>query len=226
MIDHVDHRLADWARGVVGDEVDISFQPPREGNDPLVTLYLLDILNRPATGTGRAVPHQILLRYVVTTAAKDEARAHSLLGQLVFAALEDSGLEVEQDPLPLELWISLGTIPRPAFVLRVPLKKPRPERSVRPVRQPLQLKQASLAEVVGLVQGPGAVPIVGARVELPGLRRHTRTDARGRFRFTGVPEDPRPTKLLVMAKGKSEVIRWEEGMPLDEPLAIHLELEG
>ncbi|HZH77837.1 MAG TPA: hypothetical protein VEY88_17555, partial [Archangium sp.] len=42
-------------------------------------------------------------------------RAHHVLGQLVFAAMEEPEFEVDLAPLPVALWSALGVPPRPAL---------------------------------------------------------------------------------------------------------------
>jgi hypothetical protein len=227
MIDGVDRKLEAWVQTVLEEGVDVSFLPPSPGQgDPQVHLYLTDVLNRPATGEARRIPHRILLRYLVTVSAEDPTRAHSILGNLVFAALEQPDFEVEIEALPIEVWSTFGVPPQPAFVLRLPLTNPKAERPVKPVRKELELRPSPMIDLMGLVFGPEDVPIAGARVELPSVHRHTRTDNGGRFRFSGIPADPRPRRLLVSAKGRREVFSWDEDQPLDEPLIIHLELEA
>lgn len=227
MIVEVDARLTSWAQALVGDGVGVSLAAPTDdGNGSRVDLYLMDLLNRRTTGNGRPPPHRVLLRYLVTVHAEDDTAAHDLLATLLFSALEIPDFEVEMETPPLALWTALGVRPRPAFVLRLPVTKVRSRREVQPVTRPLRVKQTSPTDLLGRVLGPGDVPIAAAHLELPGLARHTTTDSRGWFRFRTIPLDPPPRTLHISARGRSEARHWTEGIPLKEPLEIHLELEG
>lgn len=218
MIERIDRRLAEWAAAVLeGPRIELS--PPGEGGDGSgISLYLMDLRHAPAARGGERPPRQVVLRYLVTAWADEPTEAHRLLGELAFAAME-ADLEVELDPLPLELWRAFGVLPRPAFVLRMPLRRERPKPAVPRVRQPLVLRAEPTASLSGAVIGPGEMPIAGARVELPAIARSTHTDHRGRFAFAAVPASGTRT-VRVTAKGReiSVAAGAEEG-----PLLIRLQ---
>jgi hypothetical protein len=176
MIDEVDRRLKAWAGTVLG-EVAVCFDAPgKPVAERSVGLYLLELAPLSPPRGAKAAPLQFGLRYLVTTACKDSAGAHRDLGELAFAALANPEFEVDFEPLPAAAWAAFGVAPRPAFSIRVPVRKARAEHAVQLVRQPLVLAQSPIVGVRGAVLGPGDVPLSGARVELAALGQSTHTD--------------------------------------------------
>jgi hypothetical protein len=223
MIDQVDQRLKDWVSGVLG-ATEVSLAAPSQAESGQgVGLYLMELVQTPAPRSVRRPPLQISLRYLVTAWAEEYEKAHRMLGVLMFAAMENSEFEVEQDPVPVSLWVALSVRPRPSFVLRLPLRRERPEPHVPLVRLPLVIKGSPMAGLHGLVLGPGDMPVMGARVEVPALQLSTHTDPDGRFHFSAVPTDPPVKLLMVRAKGQELSIKIDEAVGFDEPLLIRLQ---
>lgn len=223
MIDRVDERLEKWAAAALGKEkVEVTFAfPPAVKRG--VGLHLLEVLPAPPLRTPKRPPLQLTLRYLVTASAENPADAHRILGELAFAALENPDFDVEIEPLPPAVWTALGVPLRPAFVLRVPLRRERPEPPVRRVRMPLVIRNAPMRPFTGLVVGPGGIPIVGARVEAPSLGQAAETDVRGRFRFPGVPVGMDLRALRVFAKGLEVDVKLDRPAPADAPLVIRMD---
>ncbi|WP_224248375.1 carboxypeptidase regulatory-like domain-containing protein [Hyalangium gracile] len=226
MIDEVDQRLKAWVGEVVGD-ASVSFAVPERGTlTDGVNLYLLELGAAPPARSVRRVPLQFSVCYLITVGAESPQRAHQLLGELVFSALETPDFEVDLSPIPLELWTALALPPRPAFRVRLSVRREREEPHIRRVRFPLVTQTVPNEALLGRVVGPGDVPIPGALVELPTLKLSTRTDARGGFRFPLVPSRASIGRLEVRAKGEvlqvgAEALSSEEGqlvirMPLKE----------
>jgi hypothetical protein len=67
---------------------------------------------------------------------------------------------------------------------------------------------------------------MNARVELPALELFTTTDSKGRFHFSSVPAMPGARLLRVRAKGQEFSINTEQAGSEEDPLVIHLQLEG
>jgi hypothetical protein len=224
MIEKVDRRLQIWAATVVG-KVPISLAPPgRDGReDSAVGLYLLELAESPSPRTSGPQPLQLLLRYLVTASSPDPEEAHRLLGELLFAALETAELEVDMTPLPTAVWQAFGVAPRPAFILRVPLVKERKARPVRRVLEPLRVEISPVAQLAGVVLGPGDLPLAGARVEVPALNVSTRTDYRGRFHFAAVPQDATEV-LRVEARGQELSVAMEHPADPESPLIVRFPL--
>lgn len=224
MIDQTDRHLAGWIGGIL-DQVEVSLDPP---GAPEMTkgvgLYLLEILQSPSARGARRPPLLMTLRYLVTTNAPKPEEAHQMLGSLVVAALENPEFEVEQEPLPLSLWIALGIAPRPAFVLRVPFRHERPQKLAPPVKHAIVIKPLPLGSLEGQVLGPENIPLMNARVELPAFELFTNTDSKGRFHFSSVPSPPGVKLLRVRAKGQEFSVNIDPAGT--EPLVIHLQLEG
>lgn len=222
MIDQVDQRLRDWTQSTLPD-CDVTFEAPGDAKEGIgVSLYLFDIVNNPPARGSHRPPLQVALRYLVTSWGNKPDEAHRLLGNLIFAAMDNPDFDIELDPIPVALWRALGIVPRPAFVIRVPLRRERPEPERRLVRLPLVVKKSPMGGVEGTVVGPGDIPIANARVELPGLRRSTRTDSKGRFVFSAVPTAPPPEMLKVKARGKEVSVRLAEAARNGERLVIRL----
>jgi hypothetical protein len=184
----------------------------------------MEVFPTPTARSARRPPSQIILRYLVTTWAEQLEEANQMLCELMFSALEKSEFEVESEPLPIAVWTAFGVPPRPSFVLRVPLRRERPERIAPLVRQSLVINATTLHSLHGLVLGPEDTPLMNARVELPSLQLATDTDAKGRFYFASVPSEPRAKHLRVRARGCELSITTEEAGQHDQPLVIHLPL--
>jgi hypothetical protein len=143
MIDEVDRSLREWIGTVLGDSP-VSLTPPAAEEKDGVTLYLLDLLEGPAPRERRSQPLQLKVRYLITVAADPPEEAHRRLGELAFAALESPDFEVELGALPVSLWQAFGVPPRPAFLLRVPVRRERPARKVPLVLEPIVIQAAPM----------------------------------------------------------------------------------
>jgi hypothetical protein len=223
MIDLIDRRLSDWIKNIL-DDVEVFLTAPgatEAGRG--IGLYLLELIYTPAARTAQATPLQVTLRYLVTARADTPEEAHRLLGNLIFAALENTELEVEQEAAAPALWAALGIPPRPSFILRTPLRRERPERAVPRVKQPLVVKSAAMTNLRGQVFGAGGVPVAGAHVELPSAALSTRTDFDGRFSFSAVPASPRARLFRVKARGREFSITAERLGDDDRTLIIQLQ---
>jgi hypothetical protein len=226
MIDEVDQRLRAWVGRVLGD-VSVSLDTPeRTSVDAGVSLYLLELGAAPAPRTERRPPLRLTVCYLVTAGGDSPERAHRLLGELAFAAMDEADFEVELTPVPLAVWAGLGVAPRPSFRLRLPVQRVRPEPALPLVRRPLVVRAVHASEeLAGYVVGPGDVPIPGALVELPSLRLSTRTDAKGAFRFPSVPTADTLGRLEVRAKGELLALGAEALATQGAPLVIRLPLK-
>ena len=149
MIDEVDRSLREWITTVLG-ETPVSLLPPspqdRQNTAPVegVGLYLLDLQEGPAARERRNQPLQLKVRYLITVSAAEPEEAHRRLGELAFAALASPEFEVELG-VPTALWPAFGVPPRPAFLLRVAVRRERPERPVPLVTEPLVVEAAPVA---------------------------------------------------------------------------------
>lgn len=231
VIDSIDSQLQTWVQSVAADAT-VSFAPPSAGDvddTPRIHLYLLHIvpgLTRTNLPASNAVS-ELVLRYLVTVEAADPTAAHRLLGELAFAALENTDFDVESEPLPPSMWRAFGTPPQPALLLRVPLQRPRPQPEAPLVRQPLAVETASITALTGRIVGPDDVPLSGATVELPGLHLRQTTDPNGRFHFPTVPRTEQHS-LRIRARGREMTVDVEPSDP-GQPVIIRfkpLEEEG
>lgn len=224
MIDLVDRKLASWIRSIVGETEVVLGAPRIDGGPQGVCLYLMEIINTPPSRTERP-PLQITLRYLVTVWTGAPESEHDILGKLIFAALENREIEVEQEPLPPHLWIAFGMAPRPSFTIRVPCRRERDWKVAPPVRFAPTLEYTRLRSMTGRVVGPESIPLSGVRVEMPEFHLTTRTDSTGFFLFAGIPVEP--AEKWVELRVNDSVMRQKVRIPNDQPLEIQLqEKEG
>lgn len=204
MIDQTDDTLITWLAGVCPKaEVSLSLPEGAPGAKPQVVCYLLNLASSPPARSidhTRAAPLQFSARYLVMVQARDSHEEHRLLGDLVLAALDNPGVQVDLGGIASEWWIALRQVPRPAVILQVLLRQERPDPGLKLVRE-IVLREAPLVNLVGRVLGPEAIPVAGARLELPAMHLSTYSDQRGRFSFAAVPAKPLPKLLRIIARG-------------------------
>lgn len=223
MIDEIDQRLKEWMESVM-EGITVSLAPPADAQSGSgVSIYLLQLAEKPPARTVDRAPLQLALRYLVTTWADEPEEAHRLLGELVFAAMETDEFEVELAAIAPETWVAFGIAPRPAFVLRVPLRKERPEAEVKRVQTPLVVRVEPVTSLYGRVLGPEETPVMGASVEVPALQISTRTDAQGRFSFRSVPGGNGGSTLRVRARGQERSVTVEEPTSEASPVVIRFD---
>lgn len=221
VIDRVDQRLQDWI-GSLAKPVRVSLSAPAEMQGKQgVSLHLLELLGNPPPRGVHRPPLSFSLRYLVTVWLDDAVKAHRLLGDLAFSAMEEKDLELEPGSVPLDAWQAFGVAPRPSFVLKVVLNKPRPEKLAPLVRGKMSVRFGAMRPLEGQVFGPGRVPIMAATVLLPSLQMTARTDYKGRFRFAAVPKEPPLTEVQVNARGHDVSLQLPAGAG-DGPLLIEL----
>jgi len=220
MFEQIDKSLRDWVESTLGT-VTLSFDRPNDSRTGRgVNLYLLELVDTPPLRSMKRPPLQLSLRYLVTTWADTAEEAHRLLGELVFAAMQHSPFEVELEALSAPLWRAFGVVPKPFFMLRVPLRKEQPEPASKLVRKPLVINTMRATQLQGVVLGPGDVPLAGAWVELPSLQYSTYTDAKGWFCFSSVPVEPVKKTSYIRAKS-SELNVTVDQAAADGELVIH-----
>ena len=227
-IDRIDEQLKDWVTERL-EVSTVSFDPPGAPSAADgVSLFLLELVDTPPPRTTKRTPLQLSLRYLVTTWANDPRDAHRLLGELVFEAMKTDDFELDLEAPGASLWQSLETVPRPSFFLRVPFRRERAEPEVQRVRKPLVMEATQLRPLAGRVVGPDEMPIPGASVELPALNTRTKTDRKGAFQFTAVPQQSAPERLVVRARGVATETRIDLAGPAgeEEPLTVRLDPAG
>jgi hypothetical protein len=223
MFDQIDQQLIEWVQSVFdSSSLDVSLQPPGAApGGQGISLYLHEILPDPPLRTSKRAPLQVSLRYLVTTWAEEPLKAHHLLGELVFAAMEHPEYIAELEPLAAAAWSSFGIQPRPAFLLCIPVRRERPEPTAPYVSRELVVQSAPIVALHGRVVGPGDIPMRDVRVELPALQLAHYTDSQGFFHFAGVPREPADKVLFVKARGQEfRVTVNQSAMASDEPVVI------
>lgn len=229
MIDEVDRRLRDWVKGIL-EGVEVHLTAPGNATDKGaaeqrgIGLYLMEVAVMPPASTTRLPPLQVALRFLVTSWSDDPEEAHRLLGELVFAAMENPEFEVELEPVPVDVWRALGVPPRPSFVLRVPLQRARHMPKAKPVTAFPLVKTLAVVSLHGVVWGPNDMPLADAEVQVPALRLTARTDHKGRFHFSGVPGESINKTLRVRAKGRELSLTTDQNYPdASKPLLIRFD---
>lgn len=195
-IDEVDRGLVEWVSTVTTGARGVLAMPEKRDGEG-VALELFALCASPPPRGDKRPPHQVLLRYRVSTWAATPERSHALLSEVLFAALEHSEWEVDLANAPPP-----GPAGRlePAFVLQVPLRRARDQEIAARVRGPISVEAVSAMALAGVVLGPGEQPMAGALVEVPSLDLASRTGPKGTFRFARVPAGGALT-LRVRAKG-------------------------
>lgn len=218
-------QLKDWVNEVAG-EVEVSLMPPTsEASGRFVGLYLTDFMQSPPPEPGsRLPPLQLSLRFLVTAFSEQPEEAHRILCALAFSALGHAGFELELEPIPAELWMGFGLRPRPAFRLTIPLRLHREEKRSPRVRSAVEIQGTTVTGLNGLVVGPGSLPVVNARVELPAIALVTRTDVKGRFWFASVPAEPRMKEFRIQAKSEELTLTLPLPEREEEPLIINFDV--
>lgn len=199
-------QLVAWVRGV--SDAEISFEPPSTEHDKGsgIGLYLLEMRGDLPLSPARPDTRQLELSYLVTTWADSADDASQLLIDLCFAAMDQPDMDVELEPPETNLWQALGVPPQAAFRVNVPLRRGRAAPDTRPVLRPLMIQAAGLISITGYVRTPTDSAVPEARVEIPILGRAATTDGKGAFRLDGIPNDKRPVRIRVRARGR-EVTR-------------------
>ena len=224
MIDQIDRQLKDWV-GTILQQVDVHLEVPKTDQQPRgIGIYLMDVAALPPPSSARIAPLQVALRYLVTSWSQDSEEAHRLLGELLFAAMENPGFQVESESIPVECWKVFGVPPRPSFVLRVPLRRERTEPKAKPVLSAPVVRTVAVLGLYGLVYGPNEIPLSGAQVEIPALRLTTQTNHQGGFCFSAVPGEGLMKTLRVMVKGREQSVSTAEDYPdSSRPLLIRFD---
>ena len=224
MIDEVDRRLGSWAETVLGAGLSTLSLPDPSAKGRGVSLYLLDLVQRPPA-RGVPQPHvDLTLRYLVTTWGESPSEAHRMLAELLFAASANGDFEVEPGSPNVDMWTALQVPPRPAFVLRVPLRKDLPVRRAALVRRPMKFEITPAGALTGICVGPERIPLTGALVEVPSLNVATRTDHDGRFAFSSVPREAAHLLVRATAKGKTVTVDAAPRAAGTEPLVIEFDM--
>ncbi len=223
MIDQIDQQLQTWIQETLRVPATLS-DPTPPPQKPCIVFSLIELSERPALRSLHRPPLQITLHYLITAWDDSPTESHRLLGELIFAAMDHPNYEVALDPLPTTLWTAFGAPPRPAFILRVPLRRDRVETAAPLVRAPLNSQLVPTAHLEGRILGNGDIPLAGAIVEYPTLSITTRTDSQGCFRLPDLSSEPdSPRRLRIQAREKHFEITVTR-LSGKEPLVIRLDL--
>lgn len=230
-----------------GDPPKLHFRQPRPdwhdaspGDPPGLNVYCVTFEDHDARTRRPQRELRLTARFLVTAwsnhddAEEAAKQADLLLGRLwkqlslhPMPHNPEASLFVEmlQEPVPLELWRSLGLGPRPALWLRVVAVQEKPQRPEKPVQYRVfrGLDSPGTTTLSGkVVGGPENKPVPGAVISLPQLGRQTRTDQLGNFVFLEVPDDPAP--LVMTEHGGARIEFRAEAQPDGlAPVFIHLQ---
>jgi hypothetical protein len=238
LIDLVDDGLVKWAQKTLGNSqgpgsIEISLgSPEKTCSGQGVNLYLLALAENPPLQGARRAPLQFWLRYLVTTWAQTPEKAHAILGELLMAALDTPEFEIEIDSIPPAIWAGFGVPPRPAFIIRVPVRRDRAQHLAPLVREPLNVKWVKSIQLTGLVYGPEDSPLAGARIALmpdagdrPPALEYARlcptmlTNEQGMFSFHSVPVQSRYS-VFIHIKDQELFISFDRPAQESTPLVL------
>lgn len=223
MIDRIDQKLKHWAEGILDAPTVFFDLPAKDVQAHGVCIYLIELLHNRPERTLKRPPLQFTLRYMVTTWDALPEVAHRMLGELLFSAMQHADMEVDQAAVTYAAWQAMGIRPRPAFFIRIPLRKEIPEPRVPRVARPINIETLPQASLHGKVLGPGNQPIAGARVVMRAINRTVYTDSRGCFILAGVPAGPVPLALDVNAKGWQTSVTVTQTTSHQQPFVIHMQ---
>lgn len=223
MLDRLDRDLMSWIASLPNAPDVVLRSPDDSAADRRISLHLLDVRPDPPQRNTNHSTWPFRVRYLVSASAADPMEQHALLGNLMMAALERSGTDIEPDAPPLELWRAFGVKPRPAFILSVAwsYQKDAPQRPT--VKHPLSVDSRPVGPMSGVVLGPEDAPIMAARLEIPALGLSTTSDRVGHFHFAGTPRGA-DLRLRITARGKTLERSSRELTGHDGNLIVRLEL--
>jgi len=218
VIDEIDQQLTGWVDDVVPGAT-VTLDGLAAGATADVCLHLFELADLPpARGIDRP-PLQVELGYLVTTGGAD---AHKRLGALLFAALQSPDYDVRFPGDMSAYWRAANVPPQPSFVLAVPLRQDVVVPAAPPVTSTLRIQSVGSTSLAGVVLGPGDVSIADAMVEIPSLALTTRSDPRGRFRFSAVPTSGPELQVRVRAKAQEFPFTVDSSAP--QPVTLRLDL--
>ncbi|MCA9969047.1 MAG: hypothetical protein KC425_02475 [Anaerolineales bacterium] len=220
-----------WAQSII-DGIAVSFGLPDAAADvDGVNFYLLDMRPVPAPRGAKRPPLQLLLRYLVTVWADDPQAMHAAINDLVFAAMDEPAFDVADEAVPLAAWGALNLPPRPAFLLRVPVRVERLARSVPLVREGRLNAVPAQTNVHGRLLVPNALPdgraasLAHARVTLPGHAQTATSDPTGYFTLHNVqPNANGEVDLVITARGRTLTHSMAAAGTADAPVTVLLPL--
>lgn len=167
-------------------------------------------------------PLVVRLDYLVTLHFEDPLAEHRALGELVFAAMARSDIELPNaDSTAVRERLKLP--PSTSLALSMRLPRERPEQQHPLVRKlPVVIRAATVSALEGVVLGPNDFPIMAALVEIPALHLSELTGPQGRFRFEAVPASAKTVRVSARKqRAKIEV----DAVP-GQSLTIRLPLES
>jgi len=225
VVDSEARLVEEWIRPAIGPEVEVRFGnvgDPGASEGKAVVVTLLDIAPFPAPRRGTTpAPLQLRARYLVSVTGFDATERGQCLAELAFQAGPLVRVELESSPPGPEFWEALGAPARPALIAAVLLERERPSHSAPRVRE-LVTHWAPTRALVGVVLGPGDVPIAGALVEVEGSPQTTYSNYRGEFAFRSVTAAEPPPTLVVSAKGACLRVRVEADGGPEKPVLIRV----
>jgi hypothetical protein len=116
------------------------------------------------------------------------------------------------EAVPADVWALADAVPRPAFLVDVPVRLDLPQRAAPMVTEELTLRTVPHRLLRGTVLGPGDVPLAGLRVERADGLAATETDHAGRFELPGATAG---AALALRLTGRGR--QFHHQVPADSP---------
>ena len=164
MTDAVFQQLCEWVRGVLGDEIAISADPPQDAPEAsFISIYLKDIEPSPSTGV-RPVGNrlQLILSYLITANAQNVHDINRHIVTLAFSAMPTANLAPVFASLSAEEWRAFGVTPRPALLFKIPVNYEFDVAAVKRVEYPMVIKMVSSVQQDEAAQARKSVGKAGA----------------------------------------------------------------
>lgn len=209
----VDQWLIQWATQLLAPtdkNIEISCDPAWDSSKPSkpkVTVFLKDILPAPPKHSVHIAPLQVSLRYIIYVNAASRTDANRILETLLFAAMEDTAMEVELSPCADAFWQAMQLLPCPSFALLVPYSKAAKGELAKPVSRAMEMRISPTLYLRGRVVTQlkrATIPLVGAQVNLANSNITSITGDNGQFNLGAVPPQPQQKTLLVNYKQYSQ----------------------
>lgn len=230
-MDVIDQRLADWATAVAAElgELGADVVPTTEAAAATkgisIHLFLKEILPAPPRHSKHQAPLQVTLKYLIFVSAATQAEANRVLEKLLFAAMEESSMELDLQPIADQFWLALGLSVRPCFSVLLTHSRASSGETAKPVAQPMAIRLTPTMQLSGkvltLLDGE-RVPLAGAQVNIKNSNITAITNASGTFNLGAVPPQPQTKTLIVHYKQYSQSVAVSV---LNSPIEILFQIE-
>ncbi len=211
-IEDATSRLRDWVSSHVPDAT-VNLTQDMTSTEG-INLYLWQIAPEPPQRTTRTTLFRLRLRYLLWVSARDAMQAFRWLDRLIFQAMMQTDIDVDDAALSASDWQAFGIQPQPCVALVMRIQ--RPQYAAQPiVTQVPAVDFRGIKVLSGQVVGPGDVPLANATIDVQSMDMSTTTDSSGRFHFRVIGGETSYT-LRCRARGREmvRVVTAETAQPV------------